>query len=124
MRGLLLVVLIALVIVVLLFTTRSPGKKDSYADRVVEALNQAEQLALDSRIDAIKKALDEYAADNGRYPDNLEYLVPYYLRIPDHVNDPWGKPFKIISDEEMKVTLISAGKDGIFGNKDDIKRRF
>jgi hypothetical protein len=87
-------------------------------------MNQAEQLSLDSRIDAIKKALDEYAADKGQYPDNLEALVPYYLRIPDHVNDPWGKPFKIETDENMKVTLISAGKDGIFGNEDDIERRF
>jgi type II secretory pathway pseudopilin PulG len=124
MRGLLIIVLIALAIVVLLFTTKDSGNKDTYAQRVIHALDQAEQLALNSRINAIKQALNAYLADNGRYPETLDLLVPDYLRIEDHIRDPWGKPFKIETDEEMKVTLTSSGKDGIWGNADDIKRSF
>ena len=124
MRGFLIIVLIALAIVVLLFITKDSGKKDTYAQRIVQALDQAEQLALDSRINSIKQALEFYFADNNRYPENLDALVPQYLRIEDQVRDPWGRQFKIETDDEMKVTLLSAGKDGIFGNDDDIKRRF
>ena len=123
MRGSLIVILIALLIVLLLFTSKECGKKDTYVQRVVLALNRAEQLALDSRINAIKQALEAYFADNGQYPGTLDLLVPTYLRIEDHVRDPWGQPFKIETGAEMEVTLISAGKDGIFGNNDDIKRR-
>jgi type II secretory pathway pseudopilin PulG len=124
MRGLLIIVLIALAIVVLLFTTRDSGKKNTYAEQIIQTLDKTEQLALDSRINAIKQALDAYAGDNGRYPDTLDVLVPNYLRIEDHIKDPWGNPFEIETDENMKCTLISPGKDGIFGNKDDIKRSF
>ncbi len=124
MKGLFIFILIALLVVLLLFTHKSKETGDkTYPQKMADALDQAGTLFLDSKISDIKTALNSYYTDNNRYPDTLDLLVPTYLRLEDQLLDPWGTKFKIETDSDSNVTLISAGKNKIFGDDDDIKRR-
>lgn len=103
-----------------------PGKDKkgtSYTQTLINALDKADALDLDTKIKTIKDALDSYYADNNQYPEELETLVPGYLGAEGALLDPWGVRFKLETDEEMNLTLVSAGKDKTFGSADDIKRR-
>lgn len=126
MKGLLLIILLAALVVVFLFTTKSADKDNpdgtTQIQKAFKVIEQTEQLALDRTINNIKTALDNYYADNNEYPEMLDMLVPDYIPVPSHLDDPWGNRFKISQDEEMNLVLISAGPDRKFGSTDDIKR--
>jgi type II secretory pathway pseudopilin PulG len=125
MKGLIIIILLAALIVVFLFTSKGKDKDadgTSYHQQVIRALDRTEQLALDRQVDAIKSALDAYYTDHNEYPDMLDLLVPDYIVTPGQLDDPWGNRFKIAKDEEMNLVLISAGQDRTFGSQDDIKR--
>ena len=115
--------LIALAIIVFMLTTKDSPSGETYTGRMVQALTQAEKLDLDSRINAIKQALEAYSLDNDKYPETLDALVPNYLRVEGFIKDPWGEWFELETDQENHLILISPGKDRVMGNDDDIKRR-
>ena len=123
MKGILISVLIALAIIVFLLTSRDSPSGETYTGRMVRALKEAEKLALDSKITAIKRALESYNLDNDKYPETLDDLVPHYLRIEEYIRDPWGEWFELETDKENHLILVSSGKDRVLGNDDDIKRR-
>ncbi len=123
MKGILISVLIALAVIVFLLTSRDSPSGETYTGRMVRALKEAEKLALDSKITAIKRALESYNLDNDKYPETLNDLVPHYLRIDEYIKDPWGEWFELETDEENNLILVSSGKDRVLGNDDDIKRR-
>lgn len=123
MKGILIIVLISLAIIVLLLTTKDSDTGETYSERMVRALTEAEKLALDSRIITIKRAVVSYSLDHDKYPETLDELVPNYLRVQDFINDPWGERFELEINEEDQVILVSSGKDKVMGNDDDIKRR-
>jgi len=116
-------VLIALAVIVFMLTKKDAPSGETYIDHLVRGLTQAEKLDLDSRINAIKQALESYSLDNDTYPGTLDALVPDYLRVEDFIKDPWGERFELETDEENHLILISPGKDRVLGNDDDIKRR-
>lgn len=84
---------------------------------------------------AIDSSLKTYRMNAGFYPtteQGLEALVSKpttdpiptkWTRIADAVpKDPWGKPYhyRLLSEEgKPPFEIISAGKDGILGTKDD-----
>lgn len=115
--------LITLAIIVFLITSKDSNTGETYTERMVRALTEAEKLALESKITAIKRAVVSYSLDNDKYPETLDALVPNYLRINEYIQDPWGEWFELETDEENHLILISSGKDRILGNDDDIKRR-
>jgi hypothetical protein len=123
MKGILIIVLIALAIVVFLLVSKESPSGETYTDHLVRGLNQAEKLTLDSKITAIKQALESYNLDNDSYPAALDVLVPHYLRVEEYIRDPWGERFELQTDEENHSILISPGKDRVLGNDDDIRRR-
>jgi hypothetical protein len=123
MKGILIIVLIALAIIVLLLTSKDSSTGETYPDRLVRALTEAEKLALESKITAIKLALESYNLDNDKYPETLDALVPNYLRIEEYIRDPWGEWFELETDEENHLILVSSGIDRVLGNDDDIRRR-
>jgi hypothetical protein len=123
MKGILIIVLIALAIIVFMVTSKDSPSGETYPERLVRALTQAEKLALDSKISAIKRALESYNLDNDKYPETLDVLVPNYLRIEEYIRDPWGELFELETDEENRLILVSSGIDRVLGNEDDIRRR-
>lgn len=125
MKNIIYVILIAALVGLSLFCGDSGGNKKgtSYTQSLINALDKADALDLDTKIKTIKDALDSYYADNNQYPETLETLVPDYLGAEGALLDPWGVRFKLETDEAGNLTLVSAGKDKTFGNADDIRRR-
>ena len=117
--------LLALLIILLLFTSKKCGcgREKAYVEQLMTAKDKAEGVSIDAKVNTIKTALNSYYLDKGEYPDILDELVPYYIRANSDIIDPWGKTLKLESDDEMNLILVSAGKDGLFGNSDDIRRR-
>ena len=117
--------LLALLIILLLFTTKKCGcgREKAYIEQLMTAKDKARDVSIDAKINTIRTALDSYYLDKGEYPGILDELVPYYIRVTGDITDPWGKTLKLETDDRMNLVLVSAGKDGFFGNSDDIRRR-
>ena len=122
MKGLFIVILMALLITVLIFTGKF-SKKESSTQEMIKTIDKSKKILIDSNIRCIQKALDLYYFDNNKYPDTLDELIPQYLTSYNELIDPWGNRFKLETDEEMNKTITSAGRDGVIGNSDDIQRR-
>ncbi len=122
MRGFFIVILAALLIVVLIFTGNF-SKKGSSPKDLVKLIDKSKIVLLETDIRSIKNALNLYYFDNNKYPYTLEELIPQYLNSYNELIDPWGNKFKLETDEDMNQIIISAGRDGVSGNSDDIQRR-
>ena len=64
-----------------------------------------------------------YFDDINKYPDNLEDLYPLYITSESQFIDTWGTKFDYKVFDDTKIEIISAGKDRVFGNQDDVIRR-
>jgi len=106
-------------------TKKDQTDKPSESQQLVGGLlgGSTGESILDTKIRAIKTALDMYYTDNNEYPEMLEDLVPEYMKTKTALLDPWGTPFELESNDEMNLEIISAGKDKTFDNADDVKRR-
>ena len=119
------IVLISTIIIVLLTgigCDKSEGEK-SALEKMVDTPQRSKNTLILSQISAIENAVNSYFSDNNEYPESMDQLVPQYLRTDSHTTDPWGTPFRLESDLDQKLFLISAGRDTIFDTEDDIKRR-
>ena len=90
---------------------------------MIKKIDEAKLISLNSQMKNIQHALDQYYYDRNEYPEILDVLVPYYIRLEDYLIDPWGTKIKIETDDNMNLILVSAGRDKSFGSSDDIKRR-
>ncbi len=59
---------------------------------------------------------------DGNNPRGVRYMVlsTYPLDQDGLIIDEWGKPFQIKRPEKTRLEIRSAGRDGVFGNEDDI----
>jgi hypothetical protein len=117
-RGFLIVLILAVVVVYLLYFGKLVGKKsqiqvmtDRYAQAKVDLtkVNMAE----------LEKAVLAFASSEGRTPEDIKELQRSRILVTGAV-DGWGNFIKYerLSDTSFKIT--SAGKDGAFGSADDI----
>jgi prepilin-type N-terminal cleavage/methylation domain-containing protein len=69
--------LVVLAIVALLVTIAAP--------RYVDSVERARETTLRSSLAVMRDAIDQFAADRGRYPDSLDELTQlrYLRRVPD-----------------------------------------
>jgi hypothetical protein len=126
MKKIFLLSLIAVGIVVFILSCKnsvSSEKEKTYPHQLSDALDKADMLSLDLKVNDIKAALNLYYTEKGQYPESLDILVPEYLKMESQLEDTWGSKFKLDTTEEMNMVLVSPGKDKIFGTADDIKRR-
>lgn len=95
-------------------------------------LGKSEVKAARAQMNALRKALDVYRLDNGRYPDqqqgldaltvapqgNTKWQGPYLQKeVP---NDPWGHAYIYrIPGEKGDYDLISLGADGRAGGTEE-----
>ncbi len=126
-KNVLFVVLIVVAVMMVSFcggsgTSDSKNDKKSYPEQLDHALNKSKTIANDQRMRSLISALNSYYSDNNQYPDQMEDLVPNYTTSPSDLIDVWGAPFKLQENENMQWELISAGRDQVYGNDDDIKR--
>ncbi len=123
MRGFLLVILIAAVIVIIMNTGVCNKDGSTPADQMEHAMIQTNSADIEASIRTIAGAIDLYFSDYGEYPGVLDILIPQYLKSEEDLLDPWRNKFKIERDDEMNVFLTSPGRDLIWESEDDIKRR-
>ncbi len=71
----------------------------------------------------IQFACRVFYLEEQQYPTAPEELVRKNLLKPQHLKDPWGRPYEIVI-RDGKVTLFSAGKDGLRTTEDDLHREF
>lgn len=74
------------------------------SDRAEDAKSQLESLA--ARLDAASRG-------PGELPETLDEAPP---------KDPWGRPLEYTRSAPTRALLRSAGPDGKFGTKDDVRR--
>lgn len=86
---------------------------------VVKTLDSAKESALKENLYVMRKSLDDFYADNGRYPESLEELVAKgYLRfVPEDALTEQNDTWEIIRDDEGGVSDVHSGygeaaKDG------------
>jgi len=101
---------------------KSEGEQ-SALEKMVDTPQRSKKKLILSQISAIENAINSYLTDNNEYPESLDQLVPQYLRTEDAITDPWGAPFRLETNENSALYLISAGRDNTFDTEDDIKRR-
>jgi hypothetical protein len=133
MKGIGLVLLIVVLIVGILYIQK--GSKDtseaseteeikapSSMQEKLEVPGRAKETLIESPIANIKSAIEAYFMNHNEYPQQLQDLIPNYIRTESALNDPWQKKFKLEREGEDNLFLVSAGRDGVFGTQDDIKR--
>lgn len=68
----------------------------------------------------IRNAVQRFRAVNGEAcPTIDELVVVREIDSASKTDDPWGRDYRIVCTDD-EVTVISAGKDGAFGNADDV----
>lgn len=85
----------------------------------VGLLERAKSKVTETELVTIRNALIAFYTDKGKFPENLDELIESgYLSSSEQLLDPWGTKYtsKIANG---KFYLISAGKDKIYGTKDD-----
>lgn len=74
-------------------------------------------------IRSVATAVNAYATDNKKVPDDLDKVVPTYIRIVPR-NDGWGHPIRYQcwntegGTDCNAYAIASAGKDGQFERQD------
>ncbi|RFS20979.1 hypothetical protein DVR12_16645 [Chitinophaga silvatica] len=69
----------------------------------------------------IKMAIDNYKKQKNTYPSNLSSLISNNPMRQNWSKDRWEHNYSYaINSMDSSYTLISAGKDGKFGTKDDL----
>lgn len=95
--------------------------------------------AAQAHLARIAMALEDFAADCGRYPTAAEGFSPLLARPPEAKawrgpylaewwtqEDPWGNAIRYIAPgagDSRRFGLVSAGPDGRFDTGDDISNR-
>ena len=116
-RGALIVLLLAMVVVYFLFFAKA-GKK-SYIEATMDANTRLRTGLTETNMATMEKAITLFTATQGQLPQDLKELFAARLFSGDP-SDGWGTPLKYerLSDEDYR--LISAGPDRTFETDDDI----
>jgi len=116
-RGALIVLLLAMVVVYFLFFAKA-GKK-SYIEATMDANTRLRTGLTETNMATMEKAITLFTATQGQLPQDLKELFAARLFSGDP-SDGWGTLLKYerLSDEDYR--LISAGPDRTFDTDDDI----
>jgi hypothetical protein len=123
MRGLLLILLVAVAIILVINTGICSKKGSSPMEQLNQSKVKTDATSLETKIRNIMHALNLYYSDQGEYPDILDLLIPHYLKTERELLDPWRSKFKIEQDNEMNLILVSPGRDLTWETQDDIRRK-
>jgi hypothetical protein len=89
------------------------GLARSAARREARAQERARLDDAKSSLDAVAARLEASARESSELPESLGEAPP---------KDPWGRPIEYCRPAPDRAMLRSAGPDGKFGTKDDVRR--
>jgi len=84
---------------------------------VFNSLKDAQIRTAGLDLKAISNGVDLYHVETGQWPDNLQQLVPKYIK--DLHKDPWGSEYSYVRSGDG-FTVYSFGPDKQQGGSDDI----
>jgi hypothetical protein len=116
-RGALIILLLAMVVVYLLYFARM-GKK-SYIEASMDANDRMRAELTQVNMATMEKAITLFIATEGEAPADLKTLFAARLFSGDP-SDGWGTPLKYERLSDSAYRLTAAGKDKTFGSDDDI----
>ncbi len=115
-RGLLIVVILALIVVYAVYFTKTGGKSnlkvmvDQYAEAKID-LTKVNLVTLE-------RIVAERTATDGQAPADLNALRRFQPALSSR--DAWGREIRYERLSDSSFRLTSAGPDGEFGTADDI----
>jgi len=119
MRGFLLVLFLALLLILALWLFRFQGK--SQLEQDMAARDRALVRLTEVNLNTLEQAITMFIGQEGRVPASLEELRQTRLLTADTV-DAWGRGIRYEPIDDSKFRLRSAGADGVFDTADDIVR--
>lgn len=120
-RGMLVVVILALIIVYAVYFTKTGGKSNLkvMVDRYAEAKIDLTKVNLDTLGNIIAGRL----GDEGRAPADLNELQRLQPMAASAL-DAWGRKIRYEKLSDSSFRLTSAGPDGEYGTGDDIVKEY
>jgi len=115
-RGALIILLLAMVIVYFLYFAKA-GKK-SYIEASLDANERMRAELTEVNLATMQKAIETYIATEGETPADLKTLFASRIFSGDP-SDAWGTPIKYERLSDSTYRLTAAGKDRTFGTDDD-----
>ena len=96
------------------------GHGPSHVEKQVDALHKAEDQLAVPILDEVSKAVRQFYLMEGRYPQNIQELIPRYLATSS-CRDSWGNMIQIrlLPSSGDGILLLSAGQDGKPDTADD-----
>jgi hypothetical protein len=122
-RGLLLVVLLAVVAVYFLYFAKSGGDKGLLRTEVDQYLKMKVQLT-QANLETLGREILSYAAGDQGLPEDLKDFQRSRPGLGLALIDAWGRRVKYEKLSDSSFRLRSAGPDGVFGTADDIVKDF
>ena len=117
LRGFLVILMLAAVVVFFLYTLKSGG--ESGLPEQIEAFSRTKQRLTETNMETLKREIAGHIAIQGTAPQRLEDLR-MTTPITTGKWDGWGKAIKYEKLSSESFRLTSAGHDGTFGTQDDI----
>jgi hypothetical protein len=119
-RGFLIVVVLALIVVYAVYFTKTGGKSnikvmvDKYAEAKVDL----------TKVDlaTLERIIVEKTASDGQAPADLNELRRFQPALTSR--DAWGRLIRYEKLSDSSFRLTSAGPDGEFGTADDIVKEY
>ncbi|MEW5902121.1 MAG: hypothetical protein AB1715_11715 [Acidobacteriota bacterium] len=116
-RGILVIIVLAMVVVYFLFFAKA-GKK-SYIEATVDANERLRTELTRTNLATLERAVDLFISTEGRTPADLKEILRARLLSGD-ASDGWGRALRYERTSETEYRLLSAGKDGLFETADDL----
>ncbi|MBU1078647.1 MAG: type II secretion system protein GspG [Spirochaetes bacterium] len=94
---------------------------------LMRTLSTAKIKATKLEMQTIRSVLTTYYTEYDKYPKSIQKLVDEKFIGPEVLKDGWNNPYNYRpypddqNNPDQKYDIISNGKDGIFGNDDDLK---
>ena len=121
-RGLLVVVMLAAVVVYFIFFAKVAGDKGGLEIQVDKFLQSKIKLT-QVNLESLSREILSYAASGEGLPESLDALRRFQPAVASLV-DAWGRKFRYEKLSDSTFRLRSAGPDGEFETEDDLVKDY
>ncbi|HYA49046.1 MAG TPA: hypothetical protein VEG35_05035 [Burkholderiales bacterium] len=122
-RGLLIVVLLAVVVVYFLYFAKS-GNDKGLLQTEIEQLAKAKVTLTQANMAAVAREIIAYAAGGEGLPEDLKQVQRSRPSLGMGLLDAWSRAIRYERLSDTTFRLRSAGPDGVFDTADDIVKDF
>lgn len=122
-RGLMIVVLLAVVVVYFIYFAKSGNDKGALQTEIDQYAKTKIKLTR-VNMESLAREVLSYATGDQGLPEDMKQLQRSRPSIGMGLLDAWGKAIRYEKLSETSFRLTSAGPDGVFDTADDISKDF